>query len=1167
MSEYPSISESDDEKCNECALTFMRHDYVACLELLHELIFHRNLLFPPLLCMDVISRQRMGFPCKPEEFVSGYLSILEADPFERSLLLLQLGKADLRNVLSRAEDAEQRCRAHYYIGARLLTQGEDGSADSAFQTAIEQGVECLERDLADAELCYPDFVGFWAHDLDDPIASTRRLIQVLSKNLGAMYGTGRYRDALPLANRLCAMARPFLLGVENEPGVYANITAVTAYLHSELGEFEASKRRFQEALETAKAAGWDEHPVMGVILDNHGTLCLRMGDLAGARESYERAGEVLGKCAAHDRSLLKNVAINKGNLAILHGSTGDLGRAIDYNKEAISIQRIDEGQREHLARSLQNLGVLYGKIGDAPEAEKLCREAADIRFEVLGPDHPDVGIGLLNLADCLREAGKLEEAMRYYQQAGAIHKKGDMEDTPSCATVLNGLGLCYLEMGMAAATAEDGHPELPAFSDATIRDQALHRSEQLFMAARDVYHRAVGQEHRRYAEPLHNLALLRMCIGDCERAGPLCREVIEIEQHQLGSDHATLATSYGSMATVCAATHRLDEAMTWLKRNLEVHDKTMAEVFAVASERVRMGYLESIRSGLDATLSFVLQYRSAKPADVLAAFDAVLRRKGIAAEVMAVQRDAVLGGRYRHLQDKLGALSQLRMHVAQKALAGPGPEGLQAHHRTLAEWNDQKECLEADLARQIPEMSLEERLRAADCRAVALGLPEGVALVEFVRFPVFDFQAVPLRGEPRWKPARYLAFVLLAGEPDNVQMIDLGEAEPIDRMIADFRAGITGQTENRGGRDLGAVPGDDAEGQEREIGSALRAAVLDKLNDALRGRRRLLLSPDGDLTRLPFEALPTGDGRRLIDDYHFSYVATGRDVLRFGAESSGQPAEPLIVADPDFDLCSAGDGVGPGPAPSEPGQLPVGRHSRDLNRERGVHFGRLPGSRAEGEHIAGMLKVQPWLEADALEARLKAYASPRILHLATHGFFLEGQKRDPNKEMRDLGALAAFSGGPGRLAPAGIENPLLRSGLALSGANTWLADGRLPPEAEDGILTAEDVSGLDLLATELVVLSACETGLGEIRTGEGVFGLRRAFVLAGAKTLVMSLWKVPDQQTQELMEDFYRRILAGEPRAEALRQAQLSMKAKHPNPLYWGAFICQGDPSPLVRPK
>jgi len=121
----------------------------------------------------------------------------------------------------------------------------------------------------------------------------------------------------------------------------------------------------------------------------------------------------------------------------------------------------------------------------------------------------------------------------------------------------------------------------------------------------------------------------------------------------------------------------------------------------------------------------------------------------------------------------------------------------------------------------------------------------------------------------------------------------------------------------------------------------------------------------------------------------------------------------------------------------------------------------------------------------------------------------------------------------------------------------------LPEDAEDGILMAEDVTGMDLLATELAVLSACQTGLGEVHSGEGVYGLRRAFVLAGAKTLVMSLWKVPDEQTRELMENFYRRLLRGEPRADALREAQLEMKKNYPDPFYWGAFICQGNPRRL----
>lgn len=211
------------------------------------------------------------------------------------------------------------------------------------------------------------------------------------------------------------------------------------------------------------------------------------------------------------------------------------------------------------------------------------------------------------------------------------------------------------------------------------------------------------------------------------------------------------------------------------------------------------------------------------------------------------------------------------------------------------------------------------------------------------------------------------------------------------------------------------------------------------------------------------------------------------------------------------------------------------------------------------------------------------------MHMATHGFFLEDQKTGPGWDISKA------------------ENPLLRSGLALAGANTFIKGGTPPDEAEDGILTAEDVSGMDLTGTELVVLSACDTGLGSIRAGEGVFGFRRAFMLAGAKTLVMTLWKVPDLATPILMERFYENLLNRRmDRDKALREAQLftrdltigDIKSKwlsdemienlcggdskgkkelrdlsnHPDEykpftdsLYWGAFICQGDTIPIPQ--
>ena len=686
-------------------------------------------------------------------------------------------------------------------------------------------------------------------------------------------------------------------------------------------------------------------------------------------------------------------------------------------------------------------------------------------------------------------------------------------------------------------------------------DQALIIARQVI----EIRRATLSEEHPDFATSLNNLAVLYDSMGDYAQAEPLYRQAMEIRRTALGEEHPDFAQSLNNLAGLCAATERAKEALTLMTQAAMIGDRMIGQVFSIGSENQRMAYLNSIRVDAQGFLSLASQHLADQPEAIQAGLDHLLRRKALGAEGLAVQRDAVLSGRYPELEPQLRQLTTLRRQVAQKTLAGPGPEGLESHQQLLADWGSQQKALEAELAHQIPEMNLTQKLQAVDWQAVAKVLPAQTALVEFVRLEVFDFKAILAQGDSRWQAARYLAFVLRAGEPEEVSMIDLGKAEPIEKLIAAFRAAITGEAEHRG---LFYGDEESAAGfSDLEIGRRLRAALFDPLLPALGDCRRLILSPDGDLSRLPFEILPTADDQRLIYQYEFSYLSVGRDILRFGAASSGSPAQPVVIADPDFDLV-AGQASGNDDTSLSGFEHPASRRSQDLDRA-GLHFSRLPGTRKEGQQTGKMLGVLPLMANAALEQRLKAVQSPRILHIATHGFFLPDQERNPNEEQLGFTPINRSSGGDwGRLSHR-MENPLLHSGLALAGVNTWLKDGALPPKAEDGILTAEDVTGLDLLSTELVVLSACETGLGEVQVGEGVFGLRRAFVLAGAKTLVMSLWKVPDQQTQELMSDFYRRILAGEPRAEALRQAQLEMKEKYPNPLYWGAFICQGDPGSL----
>jgi CHAT domain-containing protein len=355
-------------------------------------------------------------------------------------------------------------------------------------------------------------------------------------------------------------------------------------------------------------------------------------------------------------------------------------------------------------------------------------------------------------------------------------------------------------------------------------------------------------------------------------------------------------------------------------------------------------------------------------------------------------------------------------------------------------------------------------------------------------------------------------------------------------------------------------------GPGAQAGLALRAGVFDPLLPMLLGKTRLFLAPAGILYWLPFAVLPAENSTYLIDHYQISYLGTGCDLVRQTMPHICPAGPSCVIADPDFDLR----------LPTTEQQTPPHLPGRRASGSGARPFARLAGTRKEGRQIAKQLAVAPLLGRKAVETALKACHSPRILHIATHGFCFSDQPaqqgvRQRDASLPDLADLPSIADGDqslvdklARFARASASNPLVQSGLVFAGANTWNRGETPPPEAEDGIFTAEDAAALDLRGTALVVLSACETGLGrEIYNGEGMPGLRRAFVLAGAKTLVTSLWKIPDRHTQELMGEFYQRVLLGQGCAQALREACLVLKTRYPQPFFWGASICQGDPGPL----
>jgi CHAT domain-containing protein len=295
---------------------------------------------------------------------------------------------------------------------------------------------------------------------------------------------------------------------------------------------------------------------------------------------------------------------------------------------------------------------------------------------------------------------------------------------------------------------------------------------------------------------------------------------------------------------------------------------------------------------------------------------------------------------------------------------------------------------------------------------------------------------------------------------------------------------------------------------------------------------------------VPFAALTNENGEYVAQRFELTYLTSGRDLLSLSAPAPAR-SSPVVTADPDYGQSTSGP----------PSNLASYRSS-DLDRS-GLVFTPLAGTADEAKALQGLLKLnaqEVLTGANATEEKLKGLHGPRILHVATHGFFLSDQQVTA-AALRPV----SFSVETPPL-PLG-ENPLLRSGLALAGANA-----RRSGESDDGILTAAEAAQLDLRGTQLVVLSACETGLGQVEEGEGVYGLRRALVLAGAQAQLVSLWKVADAQTQALMVDYYKRLLKGEGRSAALREAQQAMIANPAtqHPYYWAAFVPIGDWAPLA---
>jgi CHAT domain-containing protein/tetratricopeptide (TPR) repeat protein len=710
-----------------------------------------------------------------------------------------------------------------------------------------------------------------------------------------------------------------------------------------------------------------------------------------------------------------------------------------------------------------------------------------------------------------------------------IRRKVLGENHPSYAQSLNNLALVYQHMGDYA------------------------RAEPLCKKASEVWRKVVGENHPDYATSLNNLAGLYQAKGDYARAEGLYEQAIEIFRKAVGQNHPLYSQTVNNLAVLYAAWDKPGEALQCFNKDMKsLHAHTLTVLAGLSQER-KLDFLRYVWSRLECYLSFVLSYPNA-PGSIVGGAMWLARWKALSAEVQTEQYRLLRLAKDAETRKLLDDLESARRELARWTLSPPAKMSFEDVRQRREESEKKVSELEEAVGKRSLEFAELRRIGSADLAQIAQSLPADAVLIDFARFRQCNFKAKG--NEPRWGEYRYLAFTTHPSSfiPHQSVLIDLGPARPIDDAVAAFRAAIENPTNES--------PLTNHVSRITKPLKTLSNLVLCPILQHVKGRDHLILCPDGQLSLVPFECLLTDDRKYLIESFQISYLGAGREAVAYGGHDvvGATRASPLLVGDPDFDLRVVLAPSGGQMAPLAPPVLPITRASRDLGAAR---FDRLPGTRMETELAGKMLQGNLLLDREAVEGAVKRASRPDVLYLATHGFFLPDQEIPRDNALGTPRGVMIGEEGP-RTPKGRIENPLLRCGLAFAGANHR---DSVPPEsgADDGILTGMEVAGLDLRGTKLVVLSACETGIGDVKQGEGVMGLRRAFLLAGARRVLSTLWKVPDQQTQELMTDFVKRWQSGTPAVKALRDAQLATIERlrkergEAHPFFWAAFTMTGD--------
>jgi CHAT domain-containing protein len=911
------------------------------------------------------------------------------------------------------------------------------------------------------------------------------------------------------------------------------------YRLSRAGKNEEAIRAGERALEIREKVLGSENTSVAIVANLLGIINFDIGDVVKAETYFKRALNVYEKLLGPNHL---DVAMPLNNLAVVYKVQGDFIEAEAAYQRVLAIRKNELGENHNLVAAVfNNLGLLYRTRGDNEKARLMYERALEIRERLFGSDNLEITPVLVNLGALNYFNGDFAAALKLDLRVLEIREKQLGAEDLSVANALDNLGAVYTSSGeqekaeaayqraleilekLKAAESVNAANILNNFAELYFKRGDYSKAEPLFQRAVQIAEKKSATEIGSLTLYLTNLGSLYTLKGDYAQAETLLGRALEIREKRLGENHFDVGRTYDALAQLYALKRNLQQALTFQARANRIYEKNISLNLAVGTEHQKLSYLSLMSENLNQTINLQTKTEQ-QPAALELAVSSVLQRKGRVLDAMT-NNLAALRGRF-DAQDQIlfVRLNDTNARLAELTLKQPPETTLAEYQKRIAAIQEQKDKLEIEISRR--SAGFYERSQPVTLDAVRKLMPSDAALVEFAAYRPFEERVK--EGKSRFGEPRYVVYVVR--NQGAAQWAELGGAKDIEANISSFRQALR----------------DPKRKDVQQIARVLDEKIMRPVRALLGDAKHLLISPEGELNLIPFEALVDEREQYLIENYSFTYLTSGRDLLRMQTARPSK-GKPLVLANPTFGEPPAEQQIAKSDAARKTTtRADKKRRSVTITRDLSeTYFAPLGGTEQEARAIQNVFPDATFLlEKQATESSLRRAATPQILHIATHGFFLEDNENSFNQN-------GAASSGKTK-----IENPLLRSGLALAGANSHSRG------TDDGILTALEASDLNLWGTKLVVLSACDTGVGEVRNGEGVYGLRRSFVLAGAESLVMSLWSISDAVTRELMTNYYKNLKQGMGRGAALRQVQLEMLNRttaRRHPFYWASFIQSGD--------